>query len=121
MNDISLGHSPAAAGFEVARPRTNVLWVAWRQQRFQVLTSLALIGAVALGLVIFRLNLVGALEGLGTAGCVPLADDGPCTASFAPNIPDQFSTIASLVPLVMLALPPLLGVLGRWPIVRPGV
>jgi len=116
MNKISLGHSPAAAGHESARPRTNVLWVAWRQQRFQVLTSLALIGALALGLVIFRLNLVSALADLGAQGCVPFADDGPCAAAFAPDIPDQFRTIAALVPLVMLALPPLLGALAGGPL-----
>lgn len=116
MNNVSIDNSSAVAGDRAARQRTNMLWVAWRQQRFQVLTSLALIGALSFGLVIFRLNLVSALAELGVAGCVPLADDGPCTASFTPDIPERFTTVASLVPLVMLALPPLLGALAGGPL-----
>ncbi|MET0865994.1 MAG: ABC transporter permease [Nakamurella sp.] len=116
MNNVSVDNTSAVADYRGAQQRTNVLWVAWRQQRFQVLTSLALVGAAALGLVIFRLNLVGALAELGFHGCAPLADDGDCAASYPADIPEQFSAIASLVPLVMLALPPLLGVLAGGPL-----
>ena len=116
MNDTSLRSSTDGSGALGTRARRSVLWVAWRQQRFQLLASLGVIGAVALGLVILRLNVVGALEEVGGDVCYQVDGQAACQNPALGWLPDHYLTIASLVPLLMIALPPLLGALTGGPL-----
>ena len=93
---------------------THVVWVAWRQQRFQVLASLSLIGAVALGLVFLRLNVVGALQDAGAQDCGNIA--AFCASPGFDSVSDRYGAVAAIVPLIMLVLPPLLGAFAGGPL-----
>ena len=95
-------------------PGTHVVWVAWRQQRFQVLVSLSLIGAVALGLVFLRLNVIGALQEAGVQDCGTIA--AFCASPGFDSVVDRYGGIASIVPLIMLIIPPLLGAFAGGPL-----
>jgi hypothetical protein len=97
-----------------SRAGTRVVWVVWRQQRFQVSVSLALIFTVALGLVFLRLNVVGALQDAGASPCEQTGT--ACLNPAFDVISDRYGRIASVVPLIMLALPPLLGALAGGPL-----
>jgi len=113
-NELSIKGRPADPRQTASRVRTHMLWVAWRQQRFQILVSLALIGAVALGLVFLRLNVVGALQDAGALDCGTIA--AFCASPGFDDVADRYGGIAAIIPLIMLALPPLLGALAGGPL-----
>ena len=116
MNDTSIRDTPAGTRAPRTRPRMGVLWVAWRQQRFQLLASLGAVAAVALGLVFLRLNVVGALEDVGGDVCYQVDGHALCQNLALGWISDQYLRLASFVPLIMIVLPPVLGALAGGPL-----
>lgn len=55
-------------------------WVAWRQQRLQVLASLAVIAAMAGVVVFFRFDTLSYMRDNGITGCLRV-DEGRCESA----------------------------------------
>lgn len=96
-------------------PVAGVWWVAWRQQRFQVLCSVGVLVALVIGLLALYLVMNVAITGLGIEGCKAV-DNGRCGAVPMGQLSERFGRALSLISLILLALPPLLGALGGGPL-----
>ncbi|MHC3455736.1 ABC transporter permease subunit [Streptomyces prasinus] len=90
-------------------------WVAWRQQRFQLLMSALLITAVAAVMVYYRFSADAYMQEHGIAGCLRI-DEGACTASAMNALSDTYKTYVSVIPMVLLCLPVLLGMFAGAPL-----
>lgn len=91
-------------------------WVAYRQQRVQLLASLVLIGVVAAVLVYFRFDALGYLREHGIEGCERV-DDGRCgSAAMSAFVSEYHAYASSAIPLVLLCLPVLLGMFAGAPL-----
>jgi hypothetical protein len=92
-----------------------VTWVVWRQQRASLLICLALVVLVAIGLIGLRLAAMGAIADLSLTHCLANAD-GDCPSGALAAFDERFGMIVRLIPLVLLALPLLLGAFGGAPL-----
>ncbi|TFV54272.1 hypothetical protein E4P41_19290 [Geodermatophilus sp. DF01-2] len=93
-------------------------WVAWRQHRTAVLSSLGVVLLIGLGLVALRLAATSSIRELGLTGC--LRDgyfDPGCPAGAQSVLEDRFSSLLSWLPQFLIVLPVLLGVLVGGPLV----
>jgi hypothetical protein len=94
-----------------------MIWVAWRQHRAAVLGGLGVLLLVGVALVVLRLAAESAVAELGAAAC--LRDgmpDATCPPGSIETLADRFSMLLSLLPLLMLALPVLVGALAGAPL-----
>jgi hypothetical protein len=90
-------------------------WVAWRQQRAQIIVSLAVAALVAAGFVWLRLDLDAFLRSHGgMAGCWGRGSDCPAGATDA--FSDRYNQVLSNYPFALLALPALLGAFAGAPL-----
>ena len=92
-----------------------MIWVAWRQQRTQLLVSVALVAAVAAVMVYFRLEAVSYLRVHGLDGC-RVVDEGRCTTAGMNAFASEFNPYVSVIPLVLLCLPMLVGMFAGAPL-----
>ncbi|GAA1764497.1 hypothetical protein [Luedemannella helvata] len=90
-------------------------WVAWRQQRLQLLLTLVVILAVTGVLVYFRIDAVAYLRAHGIEGC-RTADEARCDAAALSAFGSEYRAYVSLFPLVLLCLPVLLGMFAGAPL-----
>ncbi|MEV0134209.1 hypothetical protein AB0H83_37840 [Dactylosporangium sp. NPDC050688] len=90
-------------------------WIAWRQQRMQVLLSIALIAVVTGVLVYFRFDAVTYMADHGISGCVDI-DDGRCSTSAMDAFAGRYKSYVAVLPLVLLCLPVLLGMFAGAPL-----
>jgi hypothetical protein len=84
-----------------------VIWVAWRQQRVQILVSVGLVGLVALALVVVRVAVTSDLAALGLAGCWQTAEG--CRGAGLEPVPVRYGAINASYEFVGMVLPALLG------------
>ncbi|MER6564475.1 ABC transporter permease subunit [Streptomyces sp. NPDC001027] len=91
-----------------------MLWVAWRQQRLQLLVTALLVAAVASVMTYYRLDAVSYMGDHGIAGCLRIQDGCPVDAMNA--LSDTYKTYASVIPMVLLCLPVLLGMFAGAPL-----
>lgn len=84
-----------------------MIWVAWRQQRVQILVSVGLVALVAAVLVIVRFAVMSVLAARGLAGCWQTAEG--CRAPGLYEAQSQFGSVHFIYELGGLALPALLG------------
>ncbi|TLQ43161.1 ABC transporter permease subunit [Streptomyces marianii] len=92
-----------------------MLWVAWRQQRFQLLISTLLVCAVGGVMLYYRFSADAYMQDHGIVGCLRI-DEGACTASAMNALSDTYKTYVSIIPLVLLCLPVLLGMFAGAPL-----
>jgi hypothetical protein len=92
-----------------------MIWVAWRQQRAQLLLSGALIAAVAAVMVYFRFAAVDYLHARGLDGC-RMVDPGRCTPPAMSAFAEAFGAYTSALPMVLLCLPVLVGMFAGAPL-----
>jgi len=93
-------------------------WVAWRQHRTAVLAALGVILLIALGLVAMRLAAQSSIRELGLADCLrDSVPDASCPTGAQVVLEDQFKSLLSLLPLLLLVLPVLLGVMLGGPLI----
>jgi hypothetical protein len=92
-----------------------MIWVAWRQQRAQILVSLALVAVVAAVIAYFRLDAVGYLRDHGIDGCRTV-DGTTCPSAAMIAFASHYKAYASVIPLVLLCLPVLLGMFAGAPL-----
>lgn len=92
-----------------------MIWVAWRQQRVQILVSLGLVVVVAAVIAYAHFDAVAYLRTLGVEGCRAV-DDTRCAASAMSTFASRYETYASVMPLVLLGLPVLLGMFAGAPL-----
>jgi ABC-type transport system involved in multi-copper enzyme maturation permease subunit len=92
-----------------------MIWVAWRQQRLQILLSIVLIAVVAAVVFYFRLDAVEFLRSRGIDGC-RVIDEGRCTPAAMNAFADRFKSYVGVIPLVLLCLPVLLGMFAGAPL-----
>lgn len=84
-----------------------MIWLAWRQQRLQIITSVVLVAIVSAVVVWVRLSVAADLASLGIPGCWTTAQG--CYAPGIDGLIDKYSTYRTLYPLVGLGLPAVLG------------
>jgi hypothetical protein len=84
-----------------------VIWVAWRQQRGQILVSVGLVGLVAAALVVVRFAVTSDLAALGLAGCWQTAEG--CVGAGLDEVIDRYRPINASYEFVGMVLPALLG------------
>ncbi|NUR47842.1 MAG: ABC transporter permease subunit [Hamadaea sp.] len=92
-----------------------MIWVAWRQQRVQIVLSLALVAAVAVVIAYVHFDAVAHLRDHGIEGCHTV-DDNRCAATAMGAFASRYETYASVMPLVLLCLPVLLGMFAGAPL-----
>ena len=92
-----------------------MIWVAWRQQRLQILLSLALVAVIAAVMAYVHVDAVAQLRDHGIEGC-RIVDDSRCTATAMSAFASRYETYASVMPLVLLCLPVLLGMFAGAPL-----
>jgi hypothetical protein len=92
-----------------------MMWVAWRQHRMQLLLSIALVAAVGAVMVFFRFEAVSYLRDHGLDGC-RVVDEGRCTAAGMNAFASEFGPYVSVIPLVLLCLPVLVGIFAGAPL-----
>lgn len=85
-----------------------MIWVAWRQQRVQILVSVGLVALVALALVVMRFAVTGELARLGIAGCWQTAEG--CYAPGLEKIVTRYEFGNTAYHFLGLVLPAVLGV-----------
>ncbi|MFD9302933.1 hypothetical protein ACFWCB_09645 [Streptomyces sp. NPDC060048] len=83
--------------------------VAWRRQRLQLLITALLIAAVGAVLLFYRFDAVSLIQDRGIAGCLRIGVD-PCSRSAMAALSSEYKTYVSIIPMVLLCLPVLLGV-----------
>lgn len=92
-----------------------MLWVAWRQQRLQLLMSTLLVCAVGAVMLYHRLSADAYMRKHGIAGCLRI-DASTCTASAMSGLSDAYRSYVSIIPMVLLCLPVLLGMFAGAPL-----
>lgn len=85
-----------------------MIWVAWRQQRVQILVSVGLVALVAVALVIVRFAVASDLAALGIAGCWQTAES--CYAEELEEVIARYRPINASYEFLGMVLPALLGV-----------
>lgn len=90
-------------------------WVAWRQQRLQIIITLAVVALVAAVFVWLRLDMDAFMRSRGgMAGCWGRGDG--CTQEAMSAFTERYSEFLSNYPLVLLCLPALLGLFAGAPL-----
>jgi len=92
-----------------------MIWVAWRQQRAQLLISTAVVAAVAAAVLLVRFDAVGYLREHGIEGCL-VSDDGRCSSAAMNAFNLRYRPYAESLVLVLLGLPVVLGVFTGAPL-----
>lgn len=90
-------------------------WVAWRQQRLQIIITLAVVALAAAVFVWLRLDMDAFMRSRGgMAGCWGRGDG--CTEEAMSAFSDRYNQFLSNYPLVLLCLPALLGIFAGAPL-----
>ena len=84
-----------------------MIWVAWRQQRVQILASVGLVALVAVALVVARFAVVSDLTAIGLAGCWQAED---CYAEELETVIQRYRSLNATYEFLGMVLPALLGV-----------
>ena len=92
-----------------------MIWVAWRQQRMQLLISVLLVGLVSALLAFFRFDALEYLRSHGIEGCLRIEKER-CTSSAMNAFASEYRTYVSVVPMLLLCLPVLLGMFAGAPL-----
>lgn len=92
-----------------------MIWVAWRQQRLQLLITALLIAAVGAVMLFYRFDAVSFMQDRGIAGCLRIGAD-PCSRSAMAALSSEYETYVSSIPMVLLCLPVLLGMFAGAPL-----
>ena len=90
-------------------------WIAWRQQRMQVLLSVAVIAVLAAVMAYFRFDALTYLSDHGISGCVNI-DAGRCNAAALEAFAERYRGYVGVLPLVLLCVPVLLGMFAGAPL-----
>jgi ABC-2 family transporter protein len=93
-----------------------VIWVAWRQQRLQLLVTALLVVAVGAVMLFYRADAVSYMQDRGIAGCLRIGEEPSCTQSAMGALSDRYKTYVSVIPMVLLCLPVLLGMFAGAPL-----
>ncbi|WP_031509581.1 ABC transporter permease subunit [Streptomyces megasporus] len=92
-----------------------MIWVAWRQQRLQLLVTTLLVVAVGAVMLYHRADAVAFMQDRGIAGCLRIGD-APCTRGAMAALSEEYRTYVSIIPMVLLCLPVLLGMFAGAPL-----
>lgn len=93
----------------------TVSWVAWRQQRFQILVGLLLLGCMACGLLVLHMAVNASASDLGLSEC-GTAFGQTCNPIAVSELVGRYGEVASGTTLTLLAAPPLFGALSGAPL-----